>query len=260
MRVPILVPIVGCFVGMAAWHGQVQAQVLTYPVTAEKTNIVLGGNFAGLGFTEQSPDSLSGRVTGEVKAELFGSGIRLPAGGSLFTAQNLFTPQSPGSGGAAGTAPANYGLNLSVPFGTGTAAVRDLAFSLSGEALFTTSTGRGPIDSFSVTITSGTVDYDIQSALLTRSGSVSLVGTNATVTGEVQVLGEAARPGQEGTLQLLIVPRIAVPLSVVSPNDTQLLIGDRFGSIRTEFITPEPGAMALLGIGGLGMLRRRRSC
>jgi hypothetical protein len=230
--------------------GPAAAQVETYPVAERSSELRLGGMVAGFSMLPQRPGSLLTSYGGHINAEADQDSIRIPGGGVIdaLLDERLFEP---GEGGGEGGAPADYGMTLIVPLGSGMAAIRGLAFDISGpEAPLLEgwpSYYSFPVDSLTLIITAGTLDYSFRS-LRTLSGSHSLVGLSSTLTGGGSFVPIA------GAEPLTITFEAYLPFTLVEPNDSRL---DFSGSISTDFI-PDPSTIAPVTAGGLLLIRRRR--
>lgn len=228
------------------------AEVRTFQIDSNQSALsIYQSKLANFPCDEQSDRSLQTRFEGFIRVEILEDRVRFP-GGSLFSARNQSTPQAPGLGGADGAAPANYGIQLRMPSGVGRAAVRDFAFDITGETILDSGNlGCLCSRSLTATIISGTVDYSIDLANLSQSGTISLVGLPVELSGTVDVIG-APYPEPPRLFQLL--PSLTVTFTTIAANDSRFDFD--FGGIT---IVPEPSTMAIaIAVVGIASLRRRR--
>src|SRR5262249_31371731 len=157
---------------------------IVFSAVPASSSLTLSGTIGGSAIRQQGPGSLTTTYSGSVTAtwDQAGGTISFSGLGTSLTAANSGTWQ-PAAGGGSGSAPANYGAEVTVMvFITARAAVRSLVASIStGSAL--TVTGSGPTYSFPstqlLTITNGFADYN---AGLFGSGRESLAGQSANNT------------------------------------------------------------------------------
>lgn len=216
----------------------------------------VSGNVSGFSIlAEQTPGSLTTGAQGHLNTVVADGGIEFPAG-SVVNFKTLAAPQQPGIGGMSGSGPADFGFLLQVPFGSGRAAIRNLEFTITGAAQFDFSAFQGDIhnDQLTYTITSGTLDYSIDSSLSppSREGSVSLAGLTGQFSGGA---GRIVYPAQApGTIALFLSYELTLPFSAVAPNDSRLVFR---GGIITLPQVPEPGMLGLSLPALLWTLRRQ---
>lgn len=249
--------------------GTVFAQVVSIPVTRRTAGgIIMAGHIAGFTAEQQGLVDplglyqLSSLGLGQLDASTTLNSITFANSTCIEAERDPATSFSPGAGGASGSAPADFGITLAVPFGSGEAAIRDLRFSITGTTAFdqTSSTNSQRTSVFtdsqdlSVTITGGTLDYSIRSSLFPSvSGSKSLVG----LTGDFLVNGTVldfltSTPERSINLSALI----DIPFTVQNTNDSRLAVRLLVSGDRTA--VPEPTTLGLLVLPAIALLKRRR--
>ena len=165
-------------VSLLAWVGSAAAQSATFQVDPSASSLTVSGTAAGQPVQQQAPGSLTTTYSGPLFVQLSPDFVNFP-GGSAVTANNSGNWQ-PLPGGAAGSAPANYGARVVILFQNNLAAVRDAAFDGTTPAPFAlTGTGnnRGFSSDINFTATSGQIDYN---SFLAGNGSDTIVGSTAT--------------------------------------------------------------------------------
>lgn len=215
------------------------ASAATYSVLPTSSITVTGDIGGFFPVTAQSPGS--NVVTFDPASTIDAS-----AGANInFTGANLDAnlqplPQSPAVGGGVGTAPADAGLAIGVIGGT--IALRDFVISVSGTTPLTA--GTFDLTALTLTITSGSIDYNVPAFSLT--GSESLVGITANPTAGVGTL-------VAGVLTIPVDVSLVFEVST-GVNATVNLDG------AIVAVVPEPGTIAMLGMGVVGLVAvgRRR--
>ncbi len=163
-----------------AW--QLPAAVFT--IDPSQSQITLSGTFDGYTFSPQAAGSLTTSYEGNLNAAVSGSTIQF-TGSSTVTAMVNGTWQ-PESGGAVGSAPADYGGEITVLFFVGGyGAARNLVMDLTSPILTLTGTNFDSSQLIMTLVTNSNPVMDYQSSALGESGSVALSGsaTNAIATG-----------------------------------------------------------------------------
>ena len=172
-----------------------RGELKTFTLDATNSSLSISGTLGGAAFQQQAPGSLIAKIGGTIKADVTSSNITF-VGGSLIAALTNGNWQ-PGPGGAAGSAPANYGLKVTVYiFITAMASVRNALLDVNSSPLAVTG-GAFPgrqLQYFFPPASTTTLDYSAGSL---ASGSDTLmnaftnnVNANATlvVQGSQQVL------------------------------------------------------------------------
>jgi hypothetical protein len=193
-------------------------------VLSGKANNPLGGVVS---LTEQSPGSLTTHYSGTVQLDLTPPTIQF-VGGSDIVAQNNGSWQ-PAVGGAAGSAPADYGGKLTIPvpiFGNAIAwaAVRNVRLDISSLALTLTNSGfdASRLDVFFLTNTppAPVLDYQVDgNAVIPSSSGATLLSRALTNSQALAYLTNTA-----GLLKLVIPVNTTNSTSVNSPNDTTMVL------------------------------------
>src|SRR5262249_45707919 len=135
-----------------------------FTLDPNNSSLTLSGTYAGANIQPQGTGALVTRYTGSMVAEwdLTAHTLNFDSTGTAATAQNSGTWR-PAEGGGSGSAPANYGGQVTILIITGYAAVRDLVAALSTSSPLALS-GSGPSYSFpstqTLTITHGFADYN----------------------------------------------------------------------------------------------------
>lgn len=108
----------------------------TFMIDSDRSEITLSGDVAGVTLREQGPGSLTTRFTGHIHTDLTPTTIAFP-GSSLLDAltSGVWRPLPGGSDDPPTGAPADYGAQGTVFFGTARAAVRDLVLDLLSQPL-----------------------------------------------------------------------------------------------------------------------------
>jgi hypothetical protein len=175
-----------------------RAELKIFTLDATNSSLGISGSLAGVAFQQQGPGSLTTKYSGMIKADVTSSNITF-VGGSAIVGLNS-TTNEPGVGGVAGSAPANYGVKVTILiFFPAKAAVRNALLDVTSSAL--TMTG-GVFSSkglqFDFPPTSTTVlDYNAGSL---GSGSSSLTGifTNTVSANATLIV--------QGTTLVLTIP------------------------------------------------------
>jgi hypothetical protein len=155
-----------------------RGQTATFAVDPAGSSIAVSGTALGTPIQQQGPGSLTTTYQGPLFVQLAPTSINFP-GGSAISANNSGNWQ-PLAGGAAGSAPANYGGKVVQLFViTSLAAVRDAVFDGSTTAPLALSDGN--VGTFSSAVdfraTSGSIDYNSPVA---GSGTGPVSGDPAT--------------------------------------------------------------------------------
>ncbi len=177
--------------------------------------------------------------------------IELTGGGDVqFNLQPL--DPAPGPFGAAGTAPAQYGLFVNLaPFASGPAALRDAVAEATSVLPIAVAGGVFDAAEVNMEILSANLDFDIAGTLLTEADRAVLSNQ-----------GGANGPGV-GTLSLVgLIETLFIPVNVAIPfDDLGLpLTIEVTGQITATRVIPEPGTIVMLGVGMIGLVAvgRRR--
>lgn len=117
--------------------GPRQCHAAVFAINSTQSQISLTGTIEGFGLSPQGTGSLTAAYHGNLNATLSGSTIQFTGGSTI--AAIVSGNWEPKSGGVLGTAPADYGGKISVPFvGTGYGAARNLVLDLTSPALTVT--------------------------------------------------------------------------------------------------------------------------
>jgi hypothetical protein len=141
----------------------VSAAPLTFAIDSAGSALTLSGDVGGTSIQQQGAGSLTTHYSGTIATvwDRVGSTINFLSAGSDGVAANSGNWQ-PLPGGGSGSAPANYGAQVTILFTTARAAVRELHTSLSTSTPLSL-TGSGPYNFAStqtVTVTQGFADYN----------------------------------------------------------------------------------------------------
>ena len=197
------------------------ANPLTFTLDNSQSQVTVSGNLAGFAMVPQGTGSLMTSYSGNLSADLGASSIQ-------FTGTNSFNALvngswQPLSGGASGSAPADYGAQASVdffPFGfiTVDGAMRNISLELTSPLLAVSAGSfNGASLVFAFASTNAALDY--HSSLLSGSLAANGYATNTVATGAtVSVIGSR---------QTLVIPIDATfYFKLISANDTTLhLVG-----------------------------------
>ncbi|MDW8263198.1 MAG: hypothetical protein RMJ35_11785, partial [Phycisphaerales bacterium] len=148
------------------------ANPATFTIDPTATTVTISGTLAGLPITQQGPGSLTTTYFGAIRAELAPGAVRFVQGGNA-VANNSGSWQ-PAPGGAAGSAPANYGGQVNFGLlGIGRLAIRNLQVDAFSDPIPLAS-GSFAASQANVIANTGTADF--RSTLLT--GSEDLAGSS----------------------------------------------------------------------------------
>jgi hypothetical protein len=163
--------------------GAVPTRAEVFTIDSSQSQITLSGKIEGLPFTAQGPGGLTAAYEGNINATVSGSTIQF-TGSSMIAAITNGVWQ-PAAGGAAGSAPADYGAKVTILFSTSYGAGRNIVIDLTSPPLTLAQTN---FDSSQVVLSLVTnADnapvFDYNSSL--GSGSLALSGnlTNTVATG-----------------------------------------------------------------------------
>jgi hypothetical protein len=183
-----------CF-AMALSSAELGAAPTQFTVDPTKSEISVAGTVLGTKLQEQGPGSLVSTFSGTILANVSETGIQFP-GGSAVTG-NTNGVWKPGVGGAAGSAPADYGAQANTLLGSVKGALRNLLLDVTSSLLPLTN---GQFDASSLVFSFPTnamssFDYDAgpilgaKGVMLTGlSTNKILNGATLTSTGGVQTL------------------------------------------------------------------------
>jgi hypothetical protein len=241
--------------GMGIATEPAQAAVVTYTIDPNQSSLFVSGMLTGNFATAQTQGSLSTSYSGTIIADVGGGTIKFP-GGSHVNAANQSADQQPDSSDLSGSsAPANYGRTADGPFGsTSFEAIRGLSFDL-----FDDTSGAGiPISgtnfnsgSLALQANNGTSDVVYGS-----SGVQTDFSGKGTANGTAGGFSSLVQSGTTETLTLKIDSG-AIAYGVEQSADSNVSFTGTIVATRT--VVPEPASVALCGLAGIGLLRRRRS-
>lgn len=205
--------------------GQIRAVVFT--IDSSQSRITLSGEVAGYAFTAQGPGSLTAAYEGNINATISSSTIQF-TGSSMITAVTNGV-WKPAAGGATGSAPADYGAQVTIPLlGTGYGAGRNIVLDMTSLLLTLTQSNFDSSQLVVSLVTNSSPVFDYRIAL--QSGSIPLSGgfTNSIATGSFI--------GTNGDLLRLVV-QVNTTLSDTN-NDTMILTGEIVATNSLSAFTP----------------------
>lgn len=161
----------------------------TYNITQNQSqlNLTAGGSILGstLTVTEQQANAIT-RYNGTLDVAFAsggpvpGSGINFPGGSAASAVNptggffNLPLQYSPNVGGAAGTAPANYGVNINAPIGV---VIPPITVPINGSEI---TLNLGTLQSFNMALAIRDLDLDVVTPATTSIGAGGVFDANAT--------------------------------------------------------------------------------
>jgi len=186
-----------------------------FTIDPTQSSVALSGDVAAITFKEQAPGSLSTSYSGTITLGLTDATVQITAGAMNAAVSGDWLPGPNGQGGAA---PADYGAQASIPFGTATAALRNILLDLSSPTATLTN---GSFDAgsivFSFSATSAAkLDYN---AGFLGSGSTNLAGNATNKTATIATLTSVG-----GTDTLVINIDATFKASLLAHDDSSLHI------------------------------------
>ncbi len=160
--------------------GQTGAAIFT--VDSSQSQLTLSGKVTGYTFTAQAPGSLLAAYQGNINVTVSNSTIQF-TGSSTITAMNSGV-WKPAAGGATGSAPADYGAQVTIPLsGTEYGAERNLVLDLTSPLLTLAQTNFDSSQLIVSLVTNSRPVIDYRTLL--QGGSIPLSGnaTNSLATG-----------------------------------------------------------------------------
>jgi hypothetical protein len=194
------------------------AELRTFTVDQALSSLTIDGSFQGIDLQPQGPGSLTAHYTGTILADVTGSTITF-VGGSALAAVDTGDWQ-PGTNGAAGIAPANYGGAASSPppfIVVARAAFRSLLFDMTSGPLQITG-GSFPADTMIFkfpTNAASALDYNY-SGFLSGSGRRVLAGGESTNN---VVIFEGIVTNRGSDLVLTFPAEFFRTADIITPND-----------------------------------------
>ncbi len=186
-----------------------------FKIDSTQSSVTLSGSVVGINFKEQAPGSLTTTYSGTITLDLTDTTVAIPTGAMEAAVSGNWLPGLNGQGAAA---PANYGGQASILFGTATAALRNILLSLSSPL---TALTNGSFDAgnivFSFPVSSAAkLDYN---AGFLGSGSTNLAGNATNKTATIATLSNIG-----GTDTLVINIDATFTTSILADNDSSLHI------------------------------------
>jgi hypothetical protein len=163
--------------------GVSQTRASVFIIDSNQTQITISGEIAGYTFTAQGAGSLTAAYLGNLNATVSGSTIQFTGLSALTAIPNGVW--RPAAGGAAGSAPADYGMQVVIPLsGTGYAATRNLVLDMTSPVLTLTQTNFDSSQLIISVVTNSNPVFDYYNIGL-QSGSDPMSGnaTNSVATG-----------------------------------------------------------------------------
>lgn len=249
-----------CLLGSAAASSFAAPQIVSYQITGGSSSLTLGGQFGGNTPSPQPGSSASVGYTGTILAEVdrTANTIRF-LGGSALTAALQPVNVEPRFDSTPGAQPGNYGregnVNVSGTPVFGVEAIRSLVLDVENADLgtaipYSATTGQFSSGAFGVMIDQGTSDF-----------AYGIVASEADLSSTIDFASNGASTNSSlvnvGGVETLTLRFQSGPLfhSVFSANDSSLTFT---GTIVATAVVPEPASLAVLGLGGLSLLGRRR--
>lgn len=153
-----------------------------FVIDSSQSRITLSGKVEGFAFMAQGPGGLTAAYTGNINAMVSSSTIQFTGSSTISAITNGVW--QPAAGGAAGSAPADYGAKATIPLiGTGYGAGRNIVLDVTSASLALAQTNFDSSQLVLSAATNANPAFDYRLAL--QGGSISLSGnfTNSIATG-----------------------------------------------------------------------------
>ncbi|MGH7981090.1 MAG: hypothetical protein ACREE6_17065 [Limisphaerales bacterium] len=216
--------------------GPARCHAAVFAIESTQSQISLTGTVEGLALSPQGTGSLTASYQGDINATLSGSTLQFTGGSTI--AAVVSGNWEPKSGGAPGTAPADYGGEISVPFlGMGYGATRNLVLDLTSPALTLTggSFNSSQITLLLVTNTDPVLDYN------------SPLGTGSeALSGSALNTGLASSISTNGSIRQL---QIHIDTTLTEPDNTKLTLTGLVVATNAIVLSP-PKIFAFATMGG----------
>jgi hypothetical protein len=226
-----------------------KAESVSFTVDPAQSHLTISGSIVGNPIREQGPGSLTTTFSGVLKADLTDSAIQFRGGSSLDAAES--GTWQPAAGGAAGSAPADYGALANSIVGTVSAALRNLTFDLFSDPV-AISNGSFPATNlvFSFPTNSSAV-FDYRSAFM--SGTKALAGNSTNQAASVATITTS---GSTQTLTITIDGTFN--FAVLNPDDSTARFSGQLvatrplsaSGVRITSITVNSGSVRIEAAGG----------
>jgi hypothetical protein len=167
----------------------VSAESVVFNIVPQESQVTLSGSVSGYAIQQQASGSLVTSYSGTIKAEVTGDSIQFTGGSVLDSAVN--GTWQPASGGGAGSAPADYGAQVSTPLGTARGALRNIVLDLQSDPIAISNSSFPATNLVFAFPAESTAVFDFNAGFL-GSGSHPFAGKSTNETATVATLANSA--------------------------------------------------------------------